>query len=238
VASLPQSTAEAAASRWTLTTRRSLRNTPSSRARPTIAARGVATADTSTFATAAWIGPLPLALSPVALVVLLGYSYTKRFTSLCHFAVGASLGLAPVGAWVAVRGSLELAPWLLGAAVMCWTAGFDIIYATQDREFDRSAGLRSLPARLGDAGALRVARLVHAAMWGLLLWFGLELGLGAVYFGTVAAVAVVLVVEHRVVRPGDLARVNRAFFHWNVVISVALPVALVVEGWTSDGGAP
>lgn len=189
-------------------------------------------------ATAAWIGPLPLALSPVALVVLLGYSFTKRFTSLSHFALGAALGLAPVGAWVAVRGSLELAPWLLGAAVTLWTAGFDIIYATQDTAFDRAAGLRSLPVLLGDAAALRVAALVHAGMWGLLLWFGLELGLGTFYFATLGVVAVALVIEHRLVRPGDVVRVNRAFFHWNVAISVALLIAMVVEGGAVDGGAP
>ena len=152
-------------------------------------------------ATAAWIGTLPLLLSPIALAVLLGYSLTKRFTSLCHFALGAALGLAPVGAWVAVRGDLELAPWLLGAAVMLWTAGFDILYSTLDHEFDRENGLHSIPVRLGIRGALRLAAFLHAGMVLLLLWLARELTLGPVFLTTLGAVAVALFCEHRLVRP-------------------------------------
>ncbi len=182
-------------------------------------------------ATAVWIGPLPFALSPIALTVVLGYSYTKRITSLCHFALGAALGLAPVGAWVAVRGTLELAPWLLGAAVMFWTAGFDILYSALDLEFDRAHGLHSIPVRLGLRGALRLAAGLHLAMVGLLAWLAVELELGNIFIGTVAAVAVALVFEHRLVQPEDLRRVNRAFFAWNVVISLSLLVAMMIEGW-------
>ena len=188
-------------------------------------------------AVAAWIGPLPLALSPVALAVLLGYSLTKRFTSLCHFALGLALGLAPVGAWVAVRGSLELAPWLLGGAVLLWTAGFDILYATLDHDFDRARGLHSLPVRLGLRGALRLAALLHAGMIALLVAFARALDLGAIFLGTVAAVAAVLVMEHRWVRPDDLRRVNRAFFACNIAISAALLAAMAAEAWRRGGGA-
>lgn len=188
-------------------------------------------------ATAAWIGPLPLALSPLALAVLLGYSLTKRFTSLCHFALGAALGIAPVGAWVAVRGELGSAPWLLGGAVLLWTAGFDIIYASLDRDFDRERGLHSMPVRLGLAGALRLAAALHAGMVALLVAFGWALDLGRVWHGTVGAVAVVLVLEHRWVRPDDLRRVNRAFFACNIAISAGLLAAMAVEAWRRGGAA-
>jgi 4-hydroxybenzoate polyprenyltransferase len=186
---------------------------------------------------AAWIGPLPLALSPVALAVLLGYSLAKRFTSLCHFILGAALGLAPVGAWVAVRGSLEPAPWLLGGAVLLWTAGFDILYATLDHDFDRARGLHSLPVRLGVRRALRLAALLHAGAVALLIAFARALDLGAVFLGTVAAVAALLVVEHRLVRPDDLRRVNQAFFGCNIAISVALLAAMAAEAWRRGGAA-
>jgi len=180
-------------------------------------------------ATAAWIGPLALRLSPIALVVVLGYSWTKRLTALCHFALGAALALAPIGAWVAVRGELSPAPWVLGGAVLLWTAGFDILYSSMDRAFDADAGLHSLPVRLGVKGALRVAALLHLGMLAALVGLALLLDLGPVFRGTLAAVALLLVHEHRLVRPDDLSRVNRAFFHWNAVISVALCLAMVVE---------
>jgi len=188
-------------------------------------------------AVAAWIGPLPLALSPVALAVLLGYSATKRFTSLCHFVLGAALGLAPVGAWVAVRGTFDTAPWLLGGAVLLWTAGFDILYSTLDRDFDRAHGLHSIPVRLGLRGALRLAALLHAGTVALLLAFARSLDLGAIFLGTVAAVALLLVVEHRLVRPDDLGRVNRAFFACNIAISASLLAAMAAEAWRRGGAS-
>ena len=168
--------------------------------------------------------PWPLILSVPVLAWLLGYSYAKRFTSLAHFWLGGALMMAPVAAWIAIRGNLAWPPVLLGVAVLFWVAGFDVIYACQDAEFDRSTGLRSIPARLGVRHALRLAALCHAAMVGALVVLGLvdSPPLGAIYFTGVAVVAILLTYEHAVVRPDDLTRVNLAFFQVNVAISVGL----------------
>ena len=168
--------------------------------------------------------PWPLILSVPVLAWLLGYSYAKRFTSLAHFWLGGALMMAPVAAWIAIRGNLAWPPVLLGVAVLFWVAGFDVIYACQDAEFDRSTGLRSIPARLGVRHALRLAALCHAAMVGALVLLGLvdSPPLGAIYFTGVAVVAILLTYEHAVVRPDDLTRVNLAFFQVNVAISVGL----------------
>lgn len=176
--------------------------------------------------------PWPAYLAVPVLAFVLAYSYTKRFTMLAHFWLGASLLLAPVGAWIAIRGLEQLeTPFVLGAAVFCWVAGFDILYACQDADFDRGARLHSIPARLGVPAALHVAKLCHAIMWGflLLLAFLASPPLGIVYEASLAAVGALLVYEHALVRPDDLARVNRAFFHVNVVISVGLLVVIAVE---------
>jgi 4-hydroxybenzoate polyprenyltransferase len=169
---------------------------------------------------AAMLNPLCLALSPVALAIVFGYSYTKRFTSLSHVVLGLALGIAPVGAWLAVRGRFDATPIVLGLAVLAWVAGFDTIYSCQDAEFDRKAGLHSLPARVGVAGALRMARVFHAIaavhLFGL---FGLE-PLHPVYLVGVAAVAAGLVYEHSLVKADDLSRVDAAFFLVNGWISV------------------
>ncbi len=177
-----------------------------------------------------WPNWLPVALSIPVLLFLLGYSLTKRFTALAHFWLGAALMLAPLAAWIAIRGSqvlerpADLLPALvLGGAVMLWTAGFDVIYACQDVDFDRGAGLHSIPARLGVAGALRLAAVCHAGM--LLLLAALPWVypyFGWIYDAGVAAVAVLLVYEHTLVRPDDLTRVNQAFFHVNAVVSLGL----------------
>lgn len=164
---------------------------------------------------------LAFSLSPVALLVILGYSYTKRFTSLSHLILGLALGIAPVGAWIAVTGRLEFAPMVLSAAVMFWTAGFDIIYSLQDLEFDREQGLFSIPKALGRAKALLVSRLFHLATFGLLIWFGLLLGLHAVYWVGVGFVGALLYHEQSLVKPNDLSRVNAAFFTTNGVVSLA-----------------
>jgi 4-hydroxybenzoate polyprenyltransferase len=166
--------------------------------------------------------PWPLILSVPVLAWLLGYSYAKRFTSLAHFWLGAALMLAPVAAWIAIRGALAWPPVLLGAAVLCWVAGFDVIYACQDAEFDRASGLRSVPARLGVGGALRLAAACHLAMVAALVGLGLSYPLGWIYFAGVAVVAVLLLYEHALVRPDDLTRVNMAFFQVNVGISLGL----------------
>jgi 4-hydroxybenzoate polyprenyltransferase len=174
------------------------------------------------FVVSAWrLNDLCLKLSPAVLAVLLGYSFTKRFTALCHAVLGLSLGLAPVGAWIAVAPQkyAHPFPYLLGAAVLFWIAGADILYACEDLEFDRRKGLRSIPAALGLPAALSVARLCHLAAVGALLGAGFAAGLGPWWFGTVTAVAALLGYEHAIVKPDDLRRVNRAFFHVNAVVS-------------------
>jgi 4-hydroxybenzoate polyprenyltransferase len=178
----------------------------------------------------------PLYLSVPVLVWLLGYSYSKRFTSLAHFWLGLSLSLAPVAAWIALRGDLKWSPVLLALAVLLWVSGFDIIYACQDVEFDRSAGLRSVPKSLGVRRALWVAAMCHALMIVPLVALGIIYPLGPIYFIGVAAVAVLLIYEHALVRPDDLTRVNVAFFQVNVVISIGLLVVAVLDLVVSGAG--
>jgi 4-hydroxybenzoate polyprenyltransferase len=160
---------------------------------------------------AARLNPLCLALSPVALLIVLGYSYTKRFTAASQLVLGLSLAVAPVGAWLAIRGRFEAVPLVLGLAVVCWVAGFDTIYACQDAEFDRREGLHSIPARLGVARALLLARGLHVAAVLLLLALFALAPLHPLYLGGVAVVAVLLAWEHTLVRPDDLSRVMQAF---------------------------
>jgi len=169
---------------------------------------------------AAALGPLCLKLSPLVLGVLLFYSWTKRFTSLSHVVLGFALGIAPSAAWIAIRGSLDWRIAWLTAAVTLWTAGFDIIYACQDYEFDQREGLFSLPARLGIPLALWVARLFHIAMIGSLAALAFSLGLGPAAWLGVAVVTALIVWEHRLVNPGDLSRIDAAFFTMNGNISV------------------
>lgn len=175
--------------------------------------------------------PWPLYLCAPVLLFVLGYSLTKRFTSLAHLWLGVALALAPVAAWIAVKGLTEMTvPLLLGAAVAFWVTGFDILYACQDTEFDQGAGLHSVPARFGVPTSLRIAAVCHAVMFGLLvgLYFASP-QLGDVFLAGLVAVGVLLVYEHRLVRPDDLTRVNRAFFHVNGVISVGLLVLVLVQ---------
>jgi 4-hydroxybenzoate polyprenyltransferase len=178
---------------------------------------------------AAWqLNPLCLALSPVALLIVLGYSYTKRFTALSHLVLGLGLAVAPVGAWIAIRGSFAFEPVLLGLAVLLWVAGFDVIYACQDAEFDRSQGLHSLPASLGIARALALSRVLHVCAWGLLLGLYFLFPLHPVYLLGVAGVGALLAYEHSLVRPTDLSRVDVAFFTLNGWISVGYCAATVL----------
>ena len=175
----------------------------------------------------------PLFLSGPVLLFVCAYSYTKRFTSLAHFWLGASLLLAPVSAWVAVRGAEGVlgAPLLMGLAVLFWVAGFDILYACQDADFDRAAGLKSVPARLGVRGSLRVALACHVVMIGLLAalaWATPALH-GPVFAAGVVAAALLVLYEHSLVRPDDLSRVNEAFFHVNGIISVGLFVVVLAQ---------
>jgi 4-hydroxybenzoate polyprenyltransferase len=178
--------------------------------------------------------PWPLYLSVPVLLFVCAYSLTKRFTALSHFWLGTSLLLAPLAAWIAIRGLdwPDLAvPLVLGGAVLFWVAGFDILYACQDIDFDRKAGLRSVPAALGVPISLRVAAACHAVMLGLLvlLYWVAYPDLGVIYLTGVAAVAALLIYEHSLVRPDDLSRVNLAFFHVNGVISVGLFVVVLVQ---------
>ncbi len=173
-------------------------------------------------AAAASLNRLAFLLSPVALALLLLYSYTKRFTALSHLVLGLCLALAPVGAWIAVSGSVEWLPILLGFVVLFWTAGFDVIYSLQDEEFDRRAGLRSIPARLGAARALVVSALLHVAMAVLLAAVWRLSGGGAIFLSGIAATLAALVYQHTIVRPSDLSRVNAAFFTANGFVSVTL----------------
>ena len=165
---------------------------------------------------------LPLMLAAPVLLFICGYSYSKRFTSLSHFWLGASLMLAPIAAWIAIRGTVEWPPVLLGAAVLTWVAGFDIIYACQDVDFDRKAGLYSIPARLGVARALRVAAGLHLLTVILLAVLPAVFPLGPVYLAGLVLIAALLVYEHAIVRPDDLGRANVAFFHVNAFVSVGL----------------
>jgi 4-hydroxybenzoate polyprenyltransferase len=164
----------------------------------------------------------PILLAVPVLLWLLGYSYAKRFTSLAHFWLGFALAMAPMAAWIALRGDLAWPPVWLGLAVLLWVAGFDIIYACQDADFDRSQGLHSVPGRLGVRGALRLASGCHAAMVAALVGLGLAYPMGPIYFVGIGIVAILLIYEHAIVRPDDLTRVNVAFFQVNIGISLGL----------------
>lgn len=181
------------------------------------------------FAAAASLNSLTLLLSPVALGILLLYAYTKRFTALSHLVLGLCLGIAPVGAWIAVRGDVTVLPVLLGLAVLFWTAGFDVIYSLQDEAHDRRVGLRSIPARLGAAGALRVSALFHAAMAVLLILVWRLAGGGWLFLGGIVATVAALVYQHAIVRPGDLSRVDAAFFTANGFVSVTLAACGIAD---------
>jgi len=178
---------------------------------------------------AGMLNRLCLALSFPALVVLLGYSYTKRFTAWCHVALGLSLGIAPMGAWLAVKPTFDYPPMVLSLAVICWVAGFDIIYALLDEEFDRAQGIHSAVVTLGRRGALQVSSALHGAFLVLVVLFGWVTGMGAPYYAAVGVVAVVVVVEHAIVSPDDLSRVNAAFFTANGVASLLILVGVSLE---------
>ena len=169
-----------------------------------------------------WLWPIPVA----GFVI---YPYLKRFTWLSHLWLGAIDGLAPMGAWIAITGDLPLAAWLLGAAVACWVAGFDCFYALLDLEFDRREGLKSVATRFGERGAFWAARVLHVATVGLLLWVGVLLDIGVLYWVGVAAVAALLIYEHSLVRPGNLRRLDAAFFLVNGIISVTFFVFVLLD---------
>jgi len=166
------------------------------------------------------LNPLCLRLAPLALALVFFYSYTKRFTAFSHLVLGLCLGVAPAAAWIAVRGSLDPRILLLTAAVMFWTSGFDVIYSCQDYDFDREEGLWSVPRALGIGRALGVARGLHLLMVGCLLLLVPFFDLGPLALAGVAAIVVLLIYEHSLVKPNDLSRVNAAFFTMNGYVSV------------------
>jgi 4-hydroxybenzoate polyprenyltransferase len=159
-------------------------------------------------------------LSPVALAVVLLYSYTKRFTRWSHLVLGLALGIAPAAAWIAIRGSLDPRIIVLTAAVLFWVGGFDILYACQDMEHDRQAGLKSIPERWGIPAAFRIARILHVVMLCLLLWLVRLFALNTIAWVGVAAVGALLLYEHLIVSPKDLRRLNAAFFTMNGIIAM------------------
>jgi 4-hydroxybenzoate polyprenyltransferase len=180
-------------------------------------------------AAAAAINRLTFALSPIALAIVFFYSLTKRFTAATHFFLGLALAISPIGAWIAQRGDLDLAPIVLAIGVICWVTGFDLIYATQDFEFDRREGIRSLVVAMGIARTLRVAQLLHLLMLTMLIGFGFAANLGPIYFLAMPVVAAALVYEHRSARSLDVAGINRAFFQSNAFVSAVFLVAVCFD---------
>ena len=181
---------------------------------------------------AAEINRLTLLLSPLALIIVFFYSLTKRFTAATHFFLGLALGIAPIGAWIAQTGDVDLAPLVLSAGVIFWVAGFDVIYATQDCDFDRREGIHSLVVKLGIARSLRLAQWLHIAMFAALIAFGLAGKLGRIYYGGMPLVAAALVYEHWSARRLDVAGINRAFFQSNAFVSAVFLLAVCVDRLT------
>jgi len=194
------------------------------------------------FIYAAWqLNMTCFALSPLALAIVFFYSLTKRFTWTSHLFLGLALSLAPIGAWLAVaEPPIDLSelfvPFYLGLAVLFWLAGFDIIYSLQDREFDRGQGLHSIPVHFGVAGALRLSSFFHICTAGLLALVGLAAGMGIIYWLGIAVVSLVLFWEHRLVRPNDLSRINRAFFDFNAYVSIGYFLATLADMLLTSGG--
>ena len=175
------------------------------------------------------LNPLAFKLSPIALAAIMLYSYTKRFTALAHLWLGLSLSMAPIGAWIAIKGQFDLVPLLLGLAVMLWTAGFDVIYACQDFDFDKSLGLHSIPVKFGIRSALWISSSLHVGTVFTLIVIGWISQLSWIYLIGVCTVAVILVYEHSIVKPNDLSRVNLAFFTLNGAVSLILMALAVAD---------
>jgi 4-hydroxybenzoate polyprenyltransferase len=174
------------------------------------------------------INRLTLILAPIALALIFFYSLTKRFTSATHFFLGLALAIAPIGAWIAQTGRIDLAPIVLAAGVICWVAGFDLIYATQDYDFDRREGLRSLVVNVGIAGSLRLAQLLHLLAFAALVFFGVVAHLGAFYYWSMPLIAAALFYEHKTEKL-DLPGINRAFFQTNAFVSAIFLAAVCLD---------
>jgi 4-hydroxybenzoate polyprenyltransferase len=180
---------------------------------------------------AAAINRLTLILAPAALALIFFYSLTKRFTSATHLFLGLALAIAPIGAWIAQTGRIHLAPVILAAGVICWVAGFDLIYATQDYDFDRREGIRSLVVRLGIERSLRLAQLLHLVTFVALIIFGVVARLGPVYYGSMPLVAATLFYEHKTEKL-DIRGINRAFFQSNAFVSAVFLIAVCADRLT------
>jgi 4-hydroxybenzoate polyprenyltransferase len=178
---------------------------------------------------AAALGPLPLLLAPLAVVPLVVYPYGKRFTDYPHAILALAQAVAPVGAWIAVTGEWSWSAVVLGVGVGLWIGGFDLVYACQDTESDRAQGVRSFPARYGNAAALRLSSAVHVVTFGLFAWWGALEGFGAIWWVALALTAATFVYQHRIVSPTDLSRVNRSFFTSNGVVGLLLGTAGVLD---------
>jgi 4-hydroxybenzoate polyprenyltransferase len=178
---------------------------------------------------AAMLNKLTFILSFPALAIILLYSYSKRFTVATHLWLGLALGIAPVGAWVAIRGSFDIGPIILSAGVICWVAAFDILYALQDLEYDKAKGIISVPARTNPSVALLVARLLHAGTVAFFTWFGVYFSMGIAYWVGICFVVVLLLVEHGMVKPTDFSKVGYAFFTVNGIVSVLLLVCVILD---------
>jgi 4-hydroxybenzoate polyprenyltransferase len=209
--------------------RTSTRALPAGHLSPAFVATFVAVSCAIFILAASQLNRLTLWLSPVALAVLLLYSYTKRFTRLSHLVLGFALGIAPAAAWIAVRGSLDPRILLLTAAVTFWVAGFDILYACQDFDFDRATGLHSIPRHIGVPAALWIARSFHLIMLILLVALLPAFALGKLALAGVIAVMLLLLYEHSLVKPTDLSKLNAAFFTMNGVISVVFALFIAAD---------
>ena len=180
-------------------------------------------------ASAAAINRLTFLLSPIALAIVFFYSLTKRFTAATHFFLGLALAISPIGAWIAQRGDVDLAPFILALGVVCWVAGFDLIYATQDFDFDRREDIRSLVVKLGIARSLQLAQLLHLLLLAALIGFGFAAKLGPIYFLAMTLVAAALIYEHRSARSLDVTGINRAFFQSNAFVSAVFLIAVCLD---------
>jgi 4-hydroxybenzoate polyprenyltransferase len=183
------------------------------------------------FLSAFELNPLAFRLAFPTAALLFLYSYTKRFTAASHLVLGLCLGIAPLGAWIAVRGRLDPAPGALCAAVLFWTAGFDVLYALQDEAFDRRAGLRSIPARLGERKSLVVSAIFHVVTLAFFVLFAVEVQAGGLFWAGIAVAAAALAYQHAIVKPGDLTRLDAAFFTANGLVSVAVGLAGIADLW-------
>ena len=191
---------------------------------------GFAAASLAVFLVAVWqLPPITHWLCPIPVAAFVIYPYTKRFTWLCHFILGAAIGISPVGAWFAVTGRFDADPFILGAAVALWIGGFDVLYATADIAIDRAQGLYSIPARFGIPAALATTRAAHLVSVALLVWLGVVLSLGAPYFLGMAVVAALLAFENAIVHADDLSRLQTAFFTLNGLISVVYLAAILAD---------